>query len=174
MRAKCALFLRDWDTPVLIGLRGGPGRFRTCGRYQGLSAKVRQLSAFEAQRGTFTRVAPQPTSAAEQTITPRPVDTSTSRVRRHRERRREGLRLFTVTVPETVIQNAIARGLLAAEDRGKPWQVIQGCYAAQLSDAALDWLVNGGVIAHEQRNDAGAILRSISKWLERAGPLGSH
>jgi hypothetical protein len=38
---------------------GGPGRFRTCGRIQGLSAKVRQLSAFEAQRGIFTRVAPQ-------------------------------------------------------------------------------------------------------------------
>jgi hypothetical protein len=67
------------------------------------------------------------------------------------------------SVPDTVIENAIARGLLAAEDRAKPWPVIQGCYAAQLSDAALDWLVNGGVIAHEQRGDAGAILRSINK-----------
>jgi hypothetical protein len=25
-----------------------------------------------------------------------------------------------------------------------------------------------------QRSDAAAILRSISKWLERAGPLDSH
>ena len=28
------------------------------------------------------------------------------RVRRHRERRRDGLRLFTVTIPATVIENA--------------------------------------------------------------------
>ena len=105
---------------------------------------------------------------------PSPVNTSTSRVRRHRERCRDGLRLFTVPVPETVIENAIARGLLAADDRAEPWPVIQGCYAAQLSDAALYRLVNGGVITHEQRGDAGAILRSISKWLERPEPLGSH
>jgi hypothetical protein len=52
--------------------------------------------------------------------------------------------------------------------------VIEGCYAAQLSDAALACLVKGGVIAHEQRGDAAAILRSISKWLERAGPLDSQ
>jgi hypothetical protein len=92
---------------------------------------------------------------------------STHRVRRYRERRKDGLRLFTVTIPETVIENAITRGLLAAEDRVEPWPVIQGCYAAQLSDAALVWLVNGGMLTHEQRGDAGAILRSISKWLER-------
>jgi len=84
------------------------------------------------------------TTAAEQTIAPRTVNSSTSRVRRHRERRRDGLRLFTVTVPEAVIENAIARGLLAAEDRAKPWSVIQGCYAAQVSDAALNWLISGG------------------------------
>ena len=93
---------------------------------------------------------------------------STHRVRRYRERRKDGLRLFTVTIPETVIENAITRGLLAAEDRVEPWPVIQGCYAAQLSDAALAWLVNGRVIAPEQRGDAGAILRSICKWLEQA------
>ncbi len=109
-------------------------------------------------------------TTAEQTIAPPPVNPSTSRVRRHRERRREGLRLFTVTVPQTLIENAIARGLLAAEDRAEPWPVIQACYAAQVSDAALNWLISGGVITHEQRGDAGAILRSISKWLERAGP----
>jgi hypothetical protein len=96
------------------------------------------------------------------------------RVRRHRQRRRDGLRLFTVTVPETAIENAIARGLLAVENRAEPWPVIEGCYAAQLSDAALARLIKGGVIAHEQRGDAVAILRSISKWLERAGSLDSH
>jgi hypothetical protein len=73
-----------------------------------------------------------------------------------------------VPVPGAVVENAIARGLLAAEDRAEPWPVIQACYAAQLSDAALEWLIDGGVIAPEQRGDAGAILRSISKWLERA------
>jgi hypothetical protein len=28
-RAKCGLFVRDQETPVHIGLRGGPGRIRT-------------------------------------------------------------------------------------------------------------------------------------------------
>jgi len=45
------------------------------------------------------------------------VSPSTLRVRRHRERRREGLRLFTVEVPELRIDEAIARGLLSPEDR---------------------------------------------------------
>jgi hypothetical protein len=36
-----------------------------------------------------------------------------------------------VTVPETVVENTVARGLLAAEDRAKPWQVIQGCHKWQ-------------------------------------------
>ena len=98
------------------------------------------------------------TIAAEETNAPRPVGSSTARVRRHRERRREGMWLFTVPVPGAVIENAIARGLLAEEDRAKPWPVIQGCYAAQLSDVAIAWLIKGGVITHAQRGDAGAIL----------------
>jgi hypothetical protein len=63
------------------------------------------------------------------TITPNPASPSSLRVRRFRERRRNGLRLFTVTserrrnglrlftvtIPETAIENAIARVLLAAE-----------------------------------------------------------
>jgi hypothetical protein len=63
-------------------------------------------------------------------------------VRRYRAKT---IGLFTVPVPETVIDNAIARGLLAAEDRAEAWSVIQGCYAAQLSDAAL----SGSSIAPE-------------------------
>ena len=102
------------------------------------------------------------TAASDHTTVPRPINPSTSRVRRHRERCRNGLRLFTVPVPETVIENAIARGLLAAEDRAEPWPVIQGCYATQLSDAALAWLINRGILTHEQRGDAAAIFRSIS------------
>ena len=73
-----------------------------------------------------------------------------------------------MTVPETVIEAAVARGLLASEERAEPWAVIQGCYASQLSDAALDRLVNAGVITHEQRGNAGAILRNISRWLEHS------
>ncbi len=91
------------------------------------------------------------------------------RVRRHRERRRQRHCLFTVEVPEAVIDEAIARGLLKPEDRASPWVVLQACIAAQLSDVALDWLIKGGVITREQRADAIAILRSISDWLKRAG-----
>jgi hypothetical protein len=58
--------------------------------------------------------------------------------------------------------------LLAAQDRAEPWSVIQSCYAAQLSEAALEWLIKAGVIKPEQRGDAAAILRGISKWLEHA------
>jgi hypothetical protein len=49
--------------------------------------------------------------ALDSAATARPANPSTQRVRRYRERRREGLQLFTVTVPETVIEGAIARGL---------------------------------------------------------------
>ena len=42
------------------------------------------------------------------------------------------------------LARAVARGLLASEERAEPWSVIQGCYASQLSDAALDRLVNDG------------------------------
>ncbi len=72
-----------------------------------------------------------------------PANSSTLRLRQYHQRRRDGPRLFTVTVPKTVIENAIARELLAAEDRAKLWRVIQGCYA-QLSEAAVDWLVVAG------------------------------
>ena len=50
------------------------------------------------------------TIATEQTIASPPVNPSTSRVRRHRERRRKGMRLVTVEVPEAAIEQAIARG----------------------------------------------------------------
>jgi hypothetical protein len=106
-------------------------------------------------------------TATESIDEPR-ISASTLRVRRHRMRRREGLRLFTVDVPESVIQQALTRGLLAPEDRANPWLVVQGCYAAFPSDPALEWLIKGGVITEDQQGDAAAILRSISDWLERA------
>jgi len=100
---------------------------------------------------------------------PRPLSSGALRARRHRERRRQGLRLFTVEVPEATIAHAVARGLLKPEDRAKPLSVIQACYAAQLADGALDRLINGGLITHEQRGDAASILRAISNWLRRPG-----
>jgi hypothetical protein len=54
----------------------------------------------------------------------RPVRPSTLRVRRYRERRREHLRLLTVEVPEPVIEDAIARGLLKPEESTQAWAVI--------------------------------------------------
>ena len=42
------------------------------------------------------------------------------------------------------LARAVARGLLASEERAEPWAVIQGCYVSQLSDPALDRLVNDG------------------------------
>ena len=105
-------------------------------------------------------------TAIESTAEHRPVSASTLRVRRHRERRRERVRVLKVEVPERFIEAAIARGLLKTQDRAEAWPVIQGCYAAQLSDAALDWLVNGEMITQDQRADAVAILRGISEWLE--------
>jgi hypothetical protein len=98
-----------------------------------------------------------------------PVNPSTLRARRHRQRRRERVRLFSVEVPEATIEEARARRLLRPEDNRKSWPVVQACYAAQLSDAALERLINGGIIAPDERGDAGAILRGISDWLERAG-----
>jgi len=65
------------------------------------------------------------------------------------------LRLFTVEVPEPIIEQAIARGLLKQEDRVRPWAVVSGYFAALLSDAVLNWLINVGVITRDQRSDAG-------------------
>ena len=94
---------------------------------------------------------------------------STERVRRHRERRRNGLQLITVEMPEATIEHAITRGLRKPEDRTKPWPVIQACYAALLSEKAMQWLTRNGVVNGNERSDTAAILRRISNWLEQAG-----
>lgn len=94
------------------------------------------------------------------------VSASTLRVRRHRERRREGVRCLTVEMYEADIAEATARGLLKSD--GDAWNVLDAWYASHLSDAALQWLVDNEVIKPEQRGDAGSILRAISVWLEQA------
>jgi hypothetical protein len=108
------------------------------------------------------------TAGDENFTEPRPVGPGTLRVRRHRERRREGLRLLTVEMPETTIDAAIARGFLKPEDSTQAWAVIQSAYATQLSERALNWLTDNRVITSEQRTNPVAILRSTSDWLERA------
>ena len=50
------------------------------------------------------------TAAGENVTEPRPVRSSTPRVRRCRERHRERLRLLTIEVPESAIEAGIARG----------------------------------------------------------------
>ena len=64
------------------------------------------------------------TTAPKHTTAPWCVSPNALRVRRHRERRRYGLRMLNVTVPETVIESAVARGLLASDDGAQPWSVI--------------------------------------------------
>ena len=78
------------------------------------------------------------------------------------------MRLLTVEIPEPVIEAAIARALLKREESTQAWSVIQGVYATQLSDKALDWLISHSVITKEQRTDAVAILHGVSDWLEKA------
>ncbi len=109
------------------------------------------------------------TAAIENVAEPR-MCTSTHRVRQHRERRRNGVRLMTITMPEATIEHAITRGLLKPENRSKTWPVIQACYASWLSDEAMQWLIRNGVINANERGDAAAILRNISNWLEGTGP----
>jgi hypothetical protein len=108
------------------------------------------------------------TADSEKVTETRPVRPSTLRVRRHRERRRGHLRLLTVEIPESVIEDAIARGLLKPEESAQAWAVIGSVYAAQLSDKALKWLIDNAVIIAEQRTDAVAIFQCISVWLEGA------
>jgi hypothetical protein len=54
----------------------------------------------------------------------RTANPSTLRVRRHRERRRQGICLFTVEVPRALIEAAIARGLLKPVDCLDAWKVV--------------------------------------------------
>jgi hypothetical protein len=100
----------------------------------------------------------------------RPVRPSTVRVRLHRERRREDLRLLTLEMPETAIDAAIARGFLAPEDSTQAWSVIQGVYATQLSERALNWLTANGVITTEQR--ANPVANPYSAAVRRTGTPG--
>ena len=99
------------------------------------------------------------------TTAPLSVKPSTLRVRRHRQRRREGLCSFSIEMSKADIEDAIARGILKADYDA--WDVLDSWYADHLSDTALEWLIDNKIITREQSNDAVAILRSISDWVER-------
>ena len=105
-------------------------------------------------------------SNGDTTTSPRPVNPSTERVRRYRERRREGVCCLTVEMYEADIAESTARGLLKSD--GDAWNVLDAWYACHLSDTALKWLVDNKVIKPEQRGDAASILHNISVWLEQA------
>jgi hypothetical protein len=108
------------------------------------------------------------TAGHENAIEPRPVRPSTLRVRLHRERRRERLRLLTLEMPESAIHAAIAWGFLKPEGTTQAWSVIESVYATQLSERALNWLMDNAVITTEECTNAAAILRNIGGWLKRA------
>jgi hypothetical protein len=55
-----------------------------------------------------------------------------------RERRREGVRLPTVELPNEVIHATITRGLLNAAQRADAWAAIQDCYAVLKRLSELD------------------------------------
>ena len=94
------------------------------------------------------------------------IAATTLRVRRHRERRREGLRWLTLEMPETAIDAAIARGFLKPEDSTQAWSGDPKRLRHSAFREALNWLTDNGVITTEQRTNPVAILRCISAWLE--------
>ena len=69
-----------------------------------------------------------------------PVSLGALRVRRHRERRREGVHCLTVEMYEVDVAESTARGLLKSD--GDAWNVLDAWYASHLSDLALQWLVD--------------------------------
>jgi hypothetical protein len=132
-----------------------PSRSVTYQHNQWLSAKVRQLSAFERESEISLRVAPtkhagadalnedacQPGSereaermtqqSAEMVVTTAAAAraTAAARMRLHRERRRAGLRCLTIELRETEIDVLIGKGLLSGEMRNDPRVVCQALYA---------------------------------------------
>ena len=53
---------------------------------------------------------------------------ATERMRRHRQRRREGLRCLTIEIYETEVDALILNGLLKAETRNNSFAVIEALY----------------------------------------------
>jgi hypothetical protein len=67
-----------------------------------------------------------------------PVSPSTLRARRHRQRRRERVRLPTVELPNEVIHSIITRGLIDAAQRADARAAIRDWYAVLKRLSELD------------------------------------
>ena len=59
----------------------------------------------------------------------RPPSSAAERMRRHRERRRDGLRCLIIELRETEIDALIRSGLLNSETRNDPGAIIDALYA---------------------------------------------
>jgi hypothetical protein len=57
-----------------------------------------------------------------------PLSQSAERMRRHRQRRRNGLRCLTIELYETEVDALIQRGLLKAEMRNDSFAIIEALY----------------------------------------------
>jgi hypothetical protein len=68
------------------------------------------------------------------TIGPATHNAAAERMRRHRQRRRDGLRCFMIELRETEIDALISKGLLAAENR-HDYVSVQGAFYAFLDRA---------------------------------------
>jgi hypothetical protein len=62
-------------------------------------------------------------------ISPPSISAAAERMRRHRQRRRDGLRCLNVELRETEIDTLIRRGLLNNETRNDPGAIMDALYA---------------------------------------------
>ena len=62
------------------------------------------------------------------TSTPAPCSAAAERMRRHRERRRDGLRCVVVEIRNTEIDSLIRKGMLKADARNDPYSIQMALY----------------------------------------------
>jgi hypothetical protein len=62
-------------------------------------------------------------------ISPPSISAAAERMRRHRQRRRDGFRCLNVELHETEIDTLIRKGLLKQETRNDPYAVSEALYA---------------------------------------------
>jgi hypothetical protein len=68
-------------------------------------------------------------TAISSTIEPAICTAAAERMRRHRQRRRDGLRCLIIELRETEIDDLIRKGLLKSEMRNDPSAIIDALYA---------------------------------------------
>jgi len=70
---------------------------------------------------------PDPTTVSPATEQ-RPCSAAAERMRRHRERRRDGLRCVVVEIRNTEIDSLIRKGMLKADARNDPYAIEMALY----------------------------------------------